>query len=119
MTLKTITVGSAQKPVAKKTTTPKPKFGEVGFTFPVMAKIVRFIPDNEDIYPIVIEFDLESYVDTDWMQKGLQVSYDCHADFKEFYAKCDPKFLKTQKQEELKQAQALVAKLTKELTLIK
>ena len=113
------TVGKDKKLITRKTTTPKPKFGEVGFTFPVTAKIVKFIPDNEDSYPIIIEFDLESYADSDWVQKGLQVSYDCHAGFKEFYAKCDPKFLKTQKQEELKQAQALVVKLTKELTLIK
>jgi hypothetical protein len=98
---------------------PKPKFGEVGFTFPVMAKVVKSIPDNEDSYPISIEFDLGSYEDSNWVKNGVLVSYERHADFKEFYAKCDPKFLKTQKQEELKQAQALVVKLTKELTLIK
>ena len=100
-------------------TPPKPKFGEVGFTFPVMAKVVKFMPDNEDSYPIIIEFDLESYADSDWVQNRLLVSYECQADFKGFYAKCDPKFLKTQKQEELKQAQVLVVKLTKELTSLK
>jgi hypothetical protein len=105
--------------MAVSKTPPKPKFGEVGFTFPVMAKVVKFIPDNEDDYPITIEFDLGSYADSEWVRNGLLVSYESHADFKEFYAKCDPKFLKIQKQEELKQAQALVVKLTKELTSLK
>ena len=106
---------------AKKTTPtvkapPKPKFGEVGFKFPVMAEIVRYIPDNDNNYPITIKINLGSYIDTDWVDQGYEISYDTHKDFNDFYVSCDPKFLKVRKQEELKQAKALVAKLTKEIS---
>jgi hypothetical protein len=112
--------GKDKKPVISKTTTPKPKFGEVGFTFPVIAKITQVNSDEDQYgYPFVVNIDMGNFEEFDFDCGIVEIKYGKSADFKEFYAKCDPKFLKTQKQEELKQAQALVAKLTKELTLIK
>ena len=112
-------VGKDKKPVTRKTTTPKPKFGEVGFTFPVMAKITGVhSEDNDYEYPFTVGIDMGIFEEFYYDCGVLQIKYGKSSEFKNFYAKCDPKFLKTQKQEELKQAQALVAKLTKELTLI-
>lgn len=114
-----MTVAKKATTVTKKDTVPKPKFGEVGFKFPVMAEIVHCIPDNNDEYPIRIKLNLGDFEDKYWITEGMEICYNTHKNFKAFYAKCDPKFVKTQKQQELKQAQALVAKLTKEISELK
>ena len=104
----------------KKTTTPKPKFGEVGFKFPVMAEIVAVNPEHLDYeYPFVVSVYMGDYEDFSNENDKMEFQYPTVKAFKEFYSKIDPKFLKTQKQEELKQAQALVAKLTKEINELK
>lgn len=120
---------------AKKTTTTKtpakpkvvkPKFGQVGFKFPVIATIVEVNDEDDEYnYPFVVEINGVNFGDLDYDSKIITLKYDSKQ-FKEFYASCDPKFVKVQKQEELKQAQdkvkeaqALVVKLTKELAEIK
>ena len=107
---------------------PKPKFGEVGFRFPVMAEIVSVSTDEDEWeHPVVVRVDMGGW-EEECNETGTAIDfkYSFWKNFKEFYAKCDPKFVKTQKQEELKQAQekvkemqALVVKLTKELAEIK
>lgn len=113
----------AKKPVVK--TPPKPKFGEVGFKFPVMATIVEVNDEDEYNYPFVVEINGVSFDDLDYNSGVITLNYNSKQ-FKEFYASCDPKFVKVQKQEQLKQAQekvkeaqALVAKITKELSELK
>lgn len=115
---------------AKKTTTTKasakpkevkPKFGQVGFRFPVMAEIISVSTDDDEYeYPVVVKVEMGGWDDWDnTIGNAIEFKYATTKSFKDFYAKCDPKFIKTQKQEELKEAQALVAKLTKELAEIK
>lgn len=113
-----------KNPVVKKAVPkapPKPKFMEVGFKFPVMVEIVSTAPEDDEYeYPVVVRLEMGGWEDWDNVDGNrLHFKYPSIKDFKDFYAKCDPKFIKTQKQEELKQAQALVAKLTKEINELK
>lgn len=110
---------TASKATPKPKAPPKPKFGEVGFKFPIMVEIVKYLPDNNDDYPVVLKMDLGNFEDIYWDCDFTEVMYDKQKDFKDFYTKCDPKFAKAQKQEQLKQAKALVVKLEKELAEIK
>lgn len=116
MATKKATPAKAKAPVARVV---KPKFGQVGYEFSVPAKIVKAIPDNNEEFALAFQLNLGSYEDTEWITDGLIVSYDTNGDFVKFMETLDPKLRKAQKQEELKKAQAVVAKLTKELAELK
>jgi hypothetical protein len=110
---------ATKKTTVKVQQPPKPKFGEVGYEFNVLAKVIKVEPDNNQVYPVDIEINLGSFADTKWTSDGVIISYDTNKEFIDFVETLDPKLLKTRKQEELKKAQALVDKLTKELESFK
>lgn len=103
---------AARKIPVAKGVQPKvvPKFGEVGFKFPVMAEITDV--DYSEDYPYYVEVTLENKEDNynNTCAVWVGVSY-----LQRMISEVDPKQRKVFKQQELKEAQALVDKLTKEL----
>lgn len=102
------------KKAAPKTTPKAPSFGEVGYEFLVKAKIAN-VSDDKDEYPFNVKVDMGAYVD--WYSDGeyMVFQYPTKESFTEFVYGLDPKLAKQVKQDELKKAQQLVAKLQKEL----
>jgi len=117
-------MAAAKKVTTTKATTTKPKappakkFGEVGYKFPVMAEIVEVNPeDDEDEYAFVIGIDLSEWEDyeSNNLGKGMTLSYATKKDLVMDMSKHDKKVAKQLKTEEIKVAEAVVAKLKKEL----
>lgn len=108
---------------AKKATTTKPKappakkFGEVGYKFPVMAEILEVNPESDDEYAFVVGVDLSEWEDYESCNLGVGMTF-CYGTKKDLVvdmSKHDKKVAKQLKTEEIKVAEAVVAKLKKEL----
>ena len=104
----------AVKKAAPKRTTKVPTFGKVGYEFLVKATIVD-VSDDEDEYPFCVKVDMGDYEDWYYDGDAHVFQYPTKESFTEFVYSLDPKLAKQVKQDELKKAQQLVAKLQKEL----
>jgi hypothetical protein len=80
----------------------------------VKATIVD-VSDGEDSYPFCVKVDMGDYEDYYSKEDGMVFQYPTKESFTEFVYSLDPKLAKQVKQDELKNAQKLVAKLQKEL----
>jgi len=110
--------------VVTKATTTKPKappakkFGEVGYRFPVMMEIVEANGDeDEEVYAFVIAMNLNEWEDynSSGHKIGFTFSYPTKQSLITDISKHDKKVAKQLKAEEIKVAEAVVAKLKKEL----
>ena len=115
-------VATKKATVAKATTKPKAppakKFGEVGYKFPVMMEIVEANGDDQDDeYAFVVAMNLNEWEDYDSSGRsiGFTFSYPTKKSLIADISKHDKKVAKQLKAEEIKVAEAVVAKLKKEL----
>jgi len=119
MVASTTKKATVAKTTAKPKAPPKPKFGELGYTFNIQAKIVD-VNDNNDEYPFVIQIDLGDFEEYDGQHDGkVNFMYSEKKDLLNIVSKNVPALAKSLKQDELNKAKAEVARLTKELAAIK
>jgi hypothetical protein len=117
----TATTAKAVPKTTKPKAPPKPKFGELGYTFNIQAKIIEVNPEDDGYnYPFIVELDLGNYEDIDNQGSGVQhFSYPDRKGLLQLASKNAPALVKSLKQDELNKAKAEVTRLTKELAAIK
>lgn len=108
-------------PEVKPAKVTKPKFGQVGYEFNIKAKITKVYPENNEYNsPFTISLYLGNleHFDEDVHGNAFYTA-DSKAILLDVVSKESPALLKQLKQEELENAKAEVARLTKELAEIK
>lgn len=115
---KKVTTVVAKASTTKPKAPPAKKFGEVGYRFPVMMEIVESNGDDpDDDYAFVIAMNLNEWEDYDSSghKIGFTFSYPTKQSLITDISKHDKRVAKQLKAEEIKVAEAVVAKLKKEL----
>jgi hypothetical protein len=95
-----------------------PKFGEVGYKF-LLPAVITEASDDRSEYGVVIEVQVGDFDDYASMGDKMEFSYNTKEELSDLLTEVNPAYAKALKQEELKKAQADVARLTKELAAIK
>lgn len=108
-------MAAAKKAVPKVA---QPKFGEVGYKFLLPAIITETSTMDGD-YQVTVEVKVGNQDDFDRDGDNFIFYYDTKKDLSDLLVEINPAYAKSIKQEELKKAQADVARLTKELAAIK
>ena len=114
---KATTVNATVKPKVQS----KPKPFEVGYEFNIKAKIKEVHPEDDQYnYPFIIQVDLGNYEEWEDDDNGLySLHYESKQELLNVISKSVPTIQRQIKQDELNKAKADVARLTKELAVIK
>lgn len=103
-------------PVEKK---PTPKFGEVGYKFNIGAEIVEVNDENDtNNYPFTVSVDMGVFEDLDYEGDSMFFNYCSREDLLKLASKTNPKLLLDDKKAELKKAQEVVDRITKEINAL-
>jgi hypothetical protein len=102
--------------VGKKQT---PKFGEVGYKFTMEAEITEIHrEDDENNYPFTITINVGGYSDTEYGGSGKMTFYYDRKPLLDLITHTNPKIVLDEKKAELKKAQDLVTRITKEISVL-